>query len=68
MASSVPPVLNYVYGVTRVKTAEIVNSLVGTTFLYHYMELDECCLSRWWSGSAGRNFNGRGYSTLPLCG
>jgi len=36
MASSVPVVPNYVYVVIRLKMAESVNNLVGTTLLCHY--------------------------------
>jgi len=38
MASSVPLVPNFDYVVIRLKMAESVNSLVGTTLLCHYGE------------------------------
>ena len=41
MASSVPLVPNYVYVVIRLKMTESVNSLVGTTLLYHYGETND---------------------------
>ncbi len=41
MASSVPFVPNYVYVVFRLKMAESVNSLVGTTLLCHYGETND---------------------------
>ena len=41
MASSVPLVPNYVYVVIRLKMAESVNSLVGTTLLCHYGETND---------------------------
>jgi hypothetical protein len=41
MASLVPPIPNYVYGVIRLKMAESVYSLVGTTLLCHYVETND---------------------------
>ena len=41
MASSVPPVNNYVYIVIRLKMVERVNSLVRTTLLCHYGETND---------------------------
>jgi len=38
MASSVPLVPNYVYVAIRLKMAENINSLVGSTLLCHYGE------------------------------
>jgi hypothetical protein len=44
MASSVAPVPNYIYVVIRLKMAEIVNSLVGTTLFCHYGETNDAFL------------------------
>ena len=41
MVSSVPLVPNYIYVVIRLKVAESVNSLVGTTLLCHYGEKND---------------------------
>ncbi len=41
MSSSVPPVPNYVYVMIRFNMAESVNSLVGKTLLYYYMETND---------------------------
>jgi hypothetical protein len=41
MTSSIPLVPNYVYVVIRLKMAEIMNSLVGTTLLCHYKETND---------------------------
>ena len=38
MASPVPPVPNYAYVVIRLKMAENINGLVGSTLLWHYGE------------------------------
>jgi hypothetical protein len=41
MASSIPPVPNYLYVAIRLKMAESVNSRVGTTLLCHYGETND---------------------------
>ncbi len=41
MASTVPLVPNYVYVVIRLKMAESINSLVGSTVLCHYGETQD---------------------------
>jgi len=41
MASSVPLVPTYFYVVIRLKMAESVNSLVGSTLLCHYGETND---------------------------